>query len=181
MAGLLESLSAFTVFLSIAAFGFLFLLVSFLFGEIFDHLGFDHDGGHDGGDGPTMFSPRVVSVFVTAFGASGAIATFYGLNALPASLVGSVSGVVFGALIYYFARFLYGQQATTAVVQADFVGQTARVVVSIPKNGVGQVRCRVGEEMVDKVARSQSGEAIPENTPVHVEQVVGELIIVRRT
>lgn len=181
MAGLFESLSAFTVFLSIAGIGFVFLLVSFLFGEIFDHFGFDHEIDHDmDGGGPTMFSPRVLSVFITAFGGAGAIATYYGLSTLPASGIGLLSGGAFGAMIYAFARFLYGQQATTEVKTLDFVGQTARVVVSIPRDGVGQVRCQIGEEMVDKVARSQDGKAIGENTPVRIEQVLGEMVIVKK-
>ncbi|MBL8175136.1 MAG: hypothetical protein JNK48_10725 [Bryobacterales bacterium] len=181
MAGLFESLSAFTVFLSISGIGFVFLLVSFAFGEIFDHFGFDHDIDHDvDGGGPTMFSPRVLSVFITAFGGAGAIATYYGLSTLPASGIGLLSGAAFGAMIYAFARFLFGQQATTEVKTLDFVGQTARVVVGIPKEGVGQVRCQIGEEMVDKIARSEDGRAIAENTAVRVQQVLGEMVIVKK-
>lgn len=180
MAGLFESLSAFTVFLSIAAIGFVFLLISFIFGEIFDHFGFDHEIDHGMDGGPTMFSPRVLSVFITAFGGAGAIATYYGLSTLPASGTGMLTGGAFGAMIYAFARFLYGQQATTEVKTLDFVGRTARVIVSIPRDGVGQVRCQIGEEMVDKVARSADGKAIVENTPVRVEQVLGEMVIVKR-
>ena len=77
-------LNAFTVFLAIAAAGFLFLLLSLFFGGIFDHFdgGFDHDVDHGG---PGFFSTRVISVFVTAFGGFGAIATYYGFGPLPAS------------------------------------------------------------------------------------------------
>jgi hypothetical protein len=185
MTEILQSLSAFTVFLSIAAFGFVFLVISFVFGEIFEAFGFDHDFDHDGGldhggGGPSIFSPRVLSVFVTAFGGAGAIATYYGLSSLASSGVGFISGVVFGSVILTFARFLYGQQATTEVKATDVIGQTARVVIGIPKDGVGQVRCRVGDELIDKIARSQDGEPIQENVPVRVEQVLGEIIIVKR-
>ena len=58
------------------------------------------------------------------------------------------------------------------------VGQSAHVVVAIPKGGVGQVRCRVGEELVDKMARTRDGSAVPENTIVKVEEVLGEVAIV---
>ena len=182
MAGLFESFSAFTVFLSIAAFGFVFLLISFLFGEVFDHVGFDHDLDHDldADGGPSFFSPRVLSVFITAFGGAGAIASYYGVSTLAASGIGLAAGMAFGAMIYAFARFLYGQQASTEVKTLDVVGQTARVVVGIPKDGVGQVRCRIGEEIVDKIARSGDGKAIAENEAVRVEQVLGEMVIVKR-
>jgi len=177
-AGLAE-ISAFTIFLGIAAIGFLFLLVSLVFGEIFEHLGadFDHDLDHGG---PGIFSTRILSVFVTAFGGLGALATYYGLAPAPASGVGFASGVVFASIIYAFARFLWGQQATTEVRTADLVGQAARVVVAIPKGGLGQVRCRLGEELLDKIARSEDGEPIAENEIVRIERVLGEAVIVRR-
>ena len=87
---------------------------------------------------------------------------------------------MFATAIYAFARFLYGQQASSEVRSAELVGQSARVVVSIPPGGVGQVRCRIGEELVDKVAQSRDGAAIAENTPVRIEEVLGETVIVQK-
>jgi membrane protein implicated in regulation of membrane protease activity len=180
MADLFSNFTAFTVFLAIAALGFLFLLVSLVFGEIFDYFGngeFDHDFGHGG---PSFFSGRVISVFITAFGGFGAIGTYYGLSTLASSGLGFGAGVVFAFIIYAFASFLFKQQATTELRQADLIGQSARVVVSIPTNGVGQVRCRIGEELVDKIARSKDGASIPENSVVRVEENLGEMLIVAR-
>lgn len=177
-----STLSAFSVFLAIASIGFLFLLVSLIFGEVFEHLGVDHEHDHDGGGdhgGPSFFSPRIISVFITAFGGFGAVGTHYGLTVLPASGVGFTSGVFFASAIYAFARFLYGQQASTQVLGTDLVGKTARVVVAIPASGVGQVRCQVGEEVMDKVARSHDGSSVAANALVKVEQVLGEVVIVR--
>jgi len=175
----LSSFSAFSVFLAIAGVGFLFMMASLLFGEVFEHFdgGLDHDLDHGG---PGFFSSRVMGVFVTAFGGFGAIATHYGMGAFPASLVGMGSGFVFGSAVYAFARFLYGQQATSELRSRDLVGQPARVVVTIPPGGVGQIRCRLGEELIDKVARAGDENAIPENTTVTVEEVLGEVVIVRK-
>jgi membrane protein implicated in regulation of membrane protease activity len=171
--------TAFAVFLVIAGIGFVFLLISLLFGEIFEHLGgaFDHDLDHGG---PGFFSTRILSVFVTAFGGFGAVGVHYGLSTLGASGLGFASGAFFASLIYLFARFLYGQQASTDVRSADILGQTARVVVAIPAGGVGQVRCKVGEELIDKIAQSNDQQAIPENTTVRIEEVLGGSVIVRR-
>lgn len=173
------SSNAFAVFLAIAGVGFVFMLVSLLFGEVFDHFdgGLDHDLDHGG---PGFFSSRVMGVFITAFGGSGAIATHYGLGPLPASAVGLGSGLVFGGAVFAFARFLYGQQASSELRSTDLVGQSARVVVTIPAGGVGQVRCRLGDELIDKVARARDDSAIPENTTVKVEAVLGEVVIVGR-
>ncbi|HOL71524.1 MAG TPA: hypothetical protein PLA43_09775 [Bryobacteraceae bacterium] len=175
----LSQVSAFTVFLSIAGVGFLFLLISLIFGEIFEHFegGFDHDID-DGG--PGFLSTRVLSVFVTAFGGSGAVATHYGLSAVAASGVGFASGMLFASMIYAFARFLWAQQATSEMRVADLVGQTARVVVGIPSGGVGQVRCRIGEQLIDKIARAADGGAIAEHSVVRILEALGETVIVVR-
>jgi len=176
--GWLSDISAFTIFLGIAALGFLFLVISLVFGEVFEHFGdFDHDFDHGG---PSIVSPRILSVFVTAFGGTGAVGVHYGLSTVTASGVGFASGVVFAGVIFLFARFLYGQQASTEVGAQDIVGKTVRVVVSIPSNGVGQVRCQLGEEVFDKIARSVDGAAIPENTLVKVDEALGEIVTVRR-
>ncbi len=184
MAGFFSQFSALSIFLAIAAVGFLFLLISLVFGEIFEHLGgaFDHGGGFDHAldhGGPGILSTRILAVFITAFGGFGAIGTHYGMGPLPASGLGFGSGVVFALIIYAFARFLWEQQATTEVRTTDLVGQTARVVVAIPPGGIGQVRCRLGEELIDKIARSQSGDPIAENAVVRIEEVLGETVVVR--
>ena len=174
---ILPSLSAYTVFLGIAGIGFVFLVVSMIFGEIFDF--FDHDIDFDHG-GPGILSSRVIAVFITAFGAFGAIAMNNGMSPGPASAVGAGSGVVFGGVIYMFLRFLFGQQASSDVVASDLVGQTGRVIIGIPANGVGQVRVRIGEELVDKIAQARDGLAIAEHAPVKIEEVLGETVIVRK-
>jgi len=173
--------SAFAVFLSITVVGFVFLLLSLIFGELFEHFGdgggFDHDIDHGG---PGFFSTRVISVFVMAFGGFGAIGAQYGLSPLPASGVGFAGGAVFAWIIYAFLRVLYSQQSSTEVRDSDLVGQVARVVVAIPAGGLGQVRCQVGEKMVDKIARSRDGQAVPENAAVRIEEMLGDTVVVQR-
>lgn len=175
----LFQMNAFTVFLVIAVVGFLFLLVSLVFGEIFEHFGdgLDHDLDHGG---PGFFSTRVLSVFVTAFGGFGAIATHYGMTPIGASMVAFLAGIALALPVYFFARFLFGQQATSETRSQDLLGQPGRVVVSIPVGGVGQVRFRVGEELVDRIARAREPVAIAENDTVVVEEIVGETIIVKK-
>jgi hypothetical protein len=42
------------------------------------------------------------------------------------------------------------------------------------------VRCQIGEEVLDKVAQSREGAPIPENTLVRVEEMLGDMVIVRK-
>ncbi len=177
----LSNVSAFVVFLSIAGVGFLFLLISLIFGELFEF--FDHDADFDHGmehGGPSFFSTRVLSVFITAFGGVGAIGVRYGLSTGMASLAGFGSGLALGSLIYAFARFLYGQQASSDMSVQDLVGHTGRIVVTVPAGGVGQIRLQIGEMLVDKIARSHDGQPIPENAVARVDEVLGETVVVRR-
>ncbi len=164
----LPRFSQFAVFLAISSIGFLLLLVALFFGELFEHFEFsaDHELGH-GGPG-----------FFTAFGGFGAVATYYGFGVIGSSGVGFLSGMVFASLIWGFAGFLYSQQASSDVRVQEVVGHAARVVVAIPAGGVGQVRCQLGEQMVDKIARSQDGAAIADNTAVTVVEVLGDTVIV---
>jgi membrane protein implicated in regulation of membrane protease activity len=175
----LSHISALGVFLAIASVGFVFLVISLVFGEVFEHFDFAHDLGHDlGHGGPGFFSVQGIAVFITAFGAVGAIGTYLGYGVFPSSGFGFVSGIVLATLVYFFASFLYGQQASSTTTSAELVGRTAQVSVGIPDNGVGQVRCLVGETMVDKIARSRSGNAIAHNSLVKIEDIVGESVIV---
>jgi hypothetical protein len=175
----LSHISALGVFLAIASVGFLFLVISLVFGEVFQHIDFAHDIGHDlGHGGPGFFSIQGIAVFVTAFGAVGAIGNYLGYGVFPSSGFGFISGIVLATLVYFFASFLYGQQASSTTTSAELVGRTAQVSVGIPDNGIGQIRCLVGETMVDKIARSRSGSAIAHNSVVRIEEIVGESVIV---
>lgn len=179
MSDLLSNISSLAVFLGIAAVGFLFLLVSLVFGEIFEHIDFDHDVDTDlGHGGPGLFSPRVVAVFITAFGGVGAIGVQQGYGVFTSSAFGTAAGFFLGGLVYAFARFLYSQQASSTVSTSDLVGRAAQVSVGIPANGFGQVRCLVGETIIDKIARSNDGREIANNSLVRIEQVVGEAVVV---
>jgi len=178
-------LSAFAVFLGIASIGFLILVVSFVSGELFEHgdlAGHDADfhGDVHGGPGVSIFSTRILSVFVTAFGGFGAIGIHLGHSTEVSTAMGVAGGLVFATIIYLFASFLFSQQASSEVRVSDLVGVVAQVSVSIPKAGVGQVRCTLGESVVEKIARSHDGEPVTVNTLVKIEAVVGETVVVRR-
>lgn len=178
MPEVLTSASALTVFLIVAGLGFIFLLVSLVFGEVFDSLGVD---GLDTSHGPGVIDTRVISVFVTTFGGVGAIGIQMGLGVVASSLLGLASGVVLGALVSMFGRFLYKQQASSSVSVTQMVGRTAQVIVTIPAGGIGQISCRIGEERVEKIARSREDGELRLGTIVRIEEIAGDSVIVSAT
>jgi membrane protein implicated in regulation of membrane protease activity len=176
---LLVNTSAFVTFLAIAVFGFIFVIASAILGDVFEHADFGHDAdGH--GAGPSLLSSRILSVFVTAFGSFGAIGIHLGYGVGASTAMGFGGGVLFAGTIYGFASFLYSQQATSHVRTSDLLGSTAQVSVAIPQGGVGQVRCTLGDTVVEKVARAADNGEIPVNTLVKINSIVGEVVLVDR-
>lgn len=172
----LSHINALTIFLGIAVCGFIFALISFVFGELFEGFGFHHDFAFD--DGPGIFSMRVLSVFATAFGGFGAIGVYQGFSVFISSAIGFVGGGALGAAVYFFARFLYNQQSSSIVTSSELIGLTAQVSVGIPAQGIGQVQCVVGESRIEKIARSKDGSAIALHAQVMIEEVIDESVVV---
>lgn len=173
----LSNISPLMVFLGIATVGFVFLLISLVVGDIFDSFGFET--GLDGvADGHALLDSRVISVFVTAFGGFGAIGIQSGLSIVASSLLGLGGGLVLGAVVSLFGRFLYRQQASSSVTTTQLVGRTAQVIVSIGPGSLGQVSCRVGEERVEKLARARDNREIKAGTTVRVDEIAGDSLIV---
>lgn len=171
-------LNLLTIFIIIGGVGFVFLLLSLVIGDIFEAVGFDFDFGGSGGHDFGLLDSRVLSVFITAFGGFGAIAVQMGFGAIVSSIIGLLGGLVFGGVVSMFGRFLVGQQASSTVTDDALVGRTAQVTVAIKPGQIGQIVCRVGDERVEKIARSVNGEEIKTGTLVKVESIAGDSVIV---
>ena len=166
------------IFLAIGGIGFLFLVISLIVGDLLDAFDFDFDADFDGGMEIGILDSRVISVFLTAFGFVGAAALKFGLSVLMSSALGIGSGVLFGALIFGFGYLLHTQQASSSVSERDLIGRTAKVVVAIKPGTVGQISCRIGEERVEKLARTRDGEEIKEGETVFIEEAAENSFIV---
>ncbi len=171
------SLNLLTLFVIIGGIGFVFLLISLVLGDIFEMFG----GGTDIGDSGVDFGfldSRVLAVFITAFGGFGAIGAQMGYGAVVSSLIGLLGGVIFGGVVSLFGRFLIGQQASSSVTDSDLVGRTAQVTVAIKPGEIGQISARIGDERIDRIARSANDEEIKIGTMVTVAAIAGDSVIV---
>lgn len=176
---LVSNLNLLILFAVIGGVGFLFLLVSLVIGDVFDAVGLDLDGGPDGTDFGLLDS-RVISVFVTAFGGFGVIGNQMGYGAVGASVIGLLGGLVFGGVVSAFGRFLIGQQASSSVTDNDLVGRDAQVTVAIKAGSVGQIMTRIGDERVERLARSRDGQEISLGSIVKVAAIAGDSVIVEQ-
>jgi len=153
------------IFIGIFVFSAVFGLGAFLFGHDADHdvsHGVDHSGGI-----PSIFSTRVISLFLLGFSGMGIVAHYAWHFSLGyATLCGLGSGVIMGALAYGIIEIFFRQQATSMVSPADYVGLTARVTGSIPAGGTGEVSVTVRDQLRSVLAVSADGTAIPEGRAV---------------
>ena len=165
-----------TIFLVIGAVGLLILLISLVVGDLFEAFGFDFslDASHDFG----IFDSRVIAVFLTAFGGFGAIGATLGYGAVGGSLSGLLGGIALGAIVFYFGKLLYSQQSSSSVSNEHLIGREAQVVVGIKPGALGQISCRVGEERIEKLARTASGEEIKAGQLVRIESIGSDSVIV---
>ncbi|MBP6822132.1 MAG: hypothetical protein KA368_11355 [Acidobacteria bacterium] len=172
--------NALTIFLITAIGGFLFLLASFFLGDLFEQIGLDIEIEADGlGDGmPGWFDSRVLSVSLMSFGGFGAIGMLLGAKVITSSLCGLAGGFMLGAVVFWFGRLLHRQQASSSVSAFDLVGRIAQVTVAIPPGGIGQICCRLGEERIEKLARTKTGDEIKTGTMVVISEVADEAVIV---
>jgi membrane protein implicated in regulation of membrane protease activity len=172
------------IYAAIATFGFLLLIVMLIAGDIFggDHdLAADH-GGFEHGDigGPSVFSVRIMSAFLTAFGVGGVLARYYGLSHPAASGIGVVAGAIMATVVFQFAKILYSQQASSEVHMVGLVGMSAEVSVAIADGGVGQIMITAGGERSEHIARSADGRGIPRGAEVVITGLRGDSVIVAR-
>ena len=172
------------LYAAIGAFGLLFLLSMLFLGDLFHA---DHDvhvevGGHAGvehGDGPSIFSSRIIGAFLTAFGVGGVVARYLGMSHPAASGIGVGTGIVMATIVYQFARLLYSQQASSETRMHGLIGTTAEVSVAIPAHGVGQITLHSGGERTDHIARSADGRAVGRGTIVVVTALGAESVVVK--
>jgi membrane protein implicated in regulation of membrane protease activity len=174
----LTDLNLLTLFVIIGGVGFIFLLISLVVGDIFEMFGGDVDIGGDSGVDFGFLDSRVIAVFITAFGGFGAIGVQMGYGAVGASLIGLLGGLIFGGIVSLFGRFLIGQQASSSVTDNDLIGRTAQVAVGIKEGSVGQISIRIGDDRIEKIARSAGGEDIKTGSLVKVVAIAGDSVIV---
>ncbi len=145
-----------------------------------------HDGDHDlshgdagAGDLPSVFSMRVISLFVLGFSGVGLLCTYaWGLSPGASSLAGLGGGLVMGGIGYGLTVVLCRQQASSLPEPNEYVGQPARVVTAIPANGTGEVSLTVKGQLRTVLAQTADGSALPEGRSVQVAGNTGGTLIV---
>ncbi len=170
-------------FLTILGAGLVYILTTSILGQFFGGHDGTHDGGHDGHDNDSshstisIFSPKIIAIFMVGFGAAGTLSTHYGADVVIGTLVGVLGGGALGGLAFLGLRLLYSQQASSDIHISDAQGLTGSVLIDVPAVGAGEVGLSVRGQYLTYFARSQ-GIPIPRQTRVTVQSVDGNTLVV---
>jgi hypothetical protein len=163
------------LYLAIFLLGFLFLVITFVAGEVFDFLG-DHLS-HDG-DPSHALSGKTIAAGMTAFGATGMITRVYHFGTGLSVIVSLLAALSFGALIAWLMGVIYQQTASSNVSTSSLRGHIAEVTIGIPVGSFGEVLLASFESTRQLPARSSDGSAIPAGSRVRVVETLGNVVVV---
>jgi membrane protein implicated in regulation of membrane protease activity len=173
----------FFVYLGCLGFGLLFTILSAVMSHLFSG-GVDHhvdvgthghvDAGFDntGMPGVSIFSPVVISSFITAFGGFGMVFHQIHLNVWASAPLAAVCGLAIAAGAFFMFNTLFEKaQASSEVRIGSLVGKTATVITAIPANGVGEIAYVTGGSRCTAPAREQDGKPVGNGQIVKVTRV----------
>ncbi len=155
-------------------------VLSFLFGAAghwFGH-GLGGDGGHGGhghghgadGDGVPVLNFATATAFMTWFGGVGFLLTAYGRVVAVATIgIAVVCGTGGAAAVLLFMKkVLVRDQIPLSAADYYMPGTLARVTVTIPRNGSGEIVYTQGGSRKTAAARGADGQEIGKGTEVVV-------------
>ncbi|MGH9826649.1 MAG: NfeD family protein, partial [Blastocatellia bacterium] len=153
------------------------------------HPGHGH-AGHTGqqtraetGSKPDNISPisiQTLLLFIAGIGVGG----YFGDVFIAGTLIGVLAiamgaGFAFSGAGYGLLNYLYKKQGSSETLSLmDAVGATGTVLVSIPEDGRGKVACRVAGRNETFSAESADNKAIPVNSAIKINGVIGSTVIV---
>ena len=178
----------FTMYLCLAVVGFALMFFTFLLGGGHDA---DHDPGHefghdvghdmehdaehdtakDSGHQIHWFSTKVVSAFLSFFGACGSIMMKLGMQPILTAVFSAVAGGIAGYLMNLLIEFLLEQQCNSTFSAQRLIGSLGMVRTSILPGMVGEIEVDVKGRK--QVLRAKCGDAQAECNKCEMVEITG--------
>jgi hypothetical protein len=179
-----------------------FVLISFLLGEVSAaHGAFGHANAHglghvqdsaahpaggkdtassDGANDYPVFSPLNIALAMTSFGGVGTILNILALPGYVTFPGAAVAGAaMWGATFYFFFRLFRATQGSSEAVVDQLVGKEASVTVSIPANGLGEIRFVARGSGYNAPARLEDGSALAQGSSVIITRIDDGVYVVK--
>jgi membrane-bound ClpP family serine protease len=174
-----------SIFFTIGVIGFLYIIFASITGHGHDDIGHDmshgdvgHDSNHEGGAVTSIFSPRVIAIFLMGFGGVGGVSRFYDHSYPSSCLFGFVAGIIVGGLMWGLLEFFARQQTNSLIPTSSLVGHIGTVDVEVECDRPGSVSITVGEMANTYLARSANGTKIGKGKQVRVVSTSGSDLLV---
>ncbi|AST89811.1 hypothetical protein ACWE42_11500 [Sutcliffiella cohnii] len=118
-------------------------------------------------------NPTVILSFFTIFSASGYILEkFFGVESVVALIISSLFSLLAVALLYLFVLVpLKSAETSLGYSDEDLKGKVAKVIISIPRDGFGEIVLTIGGSTVSRSAQSYYNEEIAYETEVLIIDV----------
>lgn len=108
-----------------------------------------------------ILSLRFWTYFAAAFGITGLILEVLEISAGMTGLIWAlIAGSITGLTVAWFMRALSVSEHHSGSSQKDLIGVEGEVTLDIHKNGVGKIRCKVKDHIIDLMAVSREGTPI---------------------
>jgi hypothetical protein len=182
----------FFIYLICLGVGLVFTLLTAFFGHV---LGGGHDahvggsGGHveagaDSSDMPgvSIFSPTVITTFITAFGGFGIIfhqipATHSVFASAPLSAMCAV--LTAGCVLWLLRQLFRATQSSSESKIGELTGSVGHIITPIPENGVGEIAYVQGGSRYTAPAREETGSPVAAGAAVKIVRIVGSQFYVK--
>jgi hypothetical protein len=129
-----------------------------------------------------LFSPQLVLSFFTVGSASGFLLERY--TELPAWLIAAMSGgiALIIVLLLHFFVFIPLRSAETSLnySDADLEGALAKVIVTVPRDGFGEILLQRKSGAISKAAKSMNNEEIAFGTEVIIVKMENGVALVAK-
>jgi len=170
-----------TLYLAIAVFCAMILIVSMLFGADMD-VDVDLDLGFgDAAAGVSPLSLPVMMMWGSSFGCFGALFTSMGWGSLAVPIgSASIATLLSGLFFVFVYKVFIKTQASSDVSITDYIGKYAVVTVPIEGNGInGQILLDT-KERGRTLLTASADESISKDTDVLIKEVIGSKVKVER-
>lgn len=181
-----EVTQQFLAFFIICMCGFAYIATTATLGALFGGGGDDGDPGDGSGaedssaehseDTVSIFSPRMIAIFLLAFGAGGCLSTHFGAGVIAANVWALSTGTAIGGVMLLGMRALYRQRASSDIHTIDSIGKLATVTTAIPGGGTGQVGVTVKGQYMTYHARA--AEPFPRDSLVRITAAESSIVMV---
>ncbi len=183
----------FFIYLICLGVGLVFTLLTAFFGHLFGGGGHDAhvggSGGHAeaGGDtsdmpGVSIFSPTVITTFITAFGGFGII--FHEIPATRSVLISAPLSAFFavitaGVVMWLLRQLFRATQSSSESKVGNLEGAVGHIITPIPQDGVGEIAYVQGGSRYTAPARETTGAPVPTGATVKIVRIVGSQFYVK--